>query len=131
MIMSLTLESLVAAIQAVHPRWTITEHGKAQGVTDEWLGIIPLFLNERDERPAAAQINDEYAHGGGWRPMGNDKWTLKRDIHELVYDEGSEDAEHYIPLASAQLRDEKLFFYDCAWVAIVQPDGSFEVARLD
>lgn len=129
--MTLTIENLVAAIQAVHPKWTVTEYGKAKGVTDEWLGIIPLFLNERDERPAAAQINDEYAHGGGWRPLNNGKWIMDKPTGLLVYDAEGESPESYRPLAEARLRDERLYFYDCAWVAIVQPDGSFEVSRLD
>jgi hypothetical protein len=29
------------------------------------------------------------------------------------------------------LRDEEIRFYDYSWLAIVQPDGSFEVARVD
>jgi hypothetical protein len=35
------------------------------------------------------------------------------------------------PLAQARLRDELIVFYDHAIVAIVQEDGSFEVARID
>lgn len=125
----LTLEEIVRAIKAVHPRWTITDYGLSQGVTDEWLGIIPLFLDMNDPRPAAEQINDEYAHGGGWRTM--DGFTMEPD-HTLTYPSGVDHPEErYVPLATATLRDEQLFFYDCAWVAIVQPDGTFEVARLD
>jgi len=35
------------------------------------------------------------------------------------------------PLAQAKLRDELIVFYRHALVAIIQPDGSFEVSRVD
>ena len=38
-------------------------------VTEEHLGLIPHFLWDTDPRPAAEQIDERYAHGGGWRPM--------------------------------------------------------------
>lgn len=83
------------------------------------LGLIPFFLNEADERPAAEQFDSHY----GWRPM--DGWTLKGDV--LHY--GGEPP--LAPLFEAQLRDEKVYVYDYAWVAIVKPDGTFEVSRMD
>jgi hypothetical protein len=48
--------------------------------------------------------------------------------HELRYSGGKKLLK---PVAAAQLRDEKVSLYPHAWVAIVQPDGSFEVSRLD
>jgi hypothetical protein len=35
------------------------------------------------------------------------------------------------PVAKLQFRDETVVFYDSAFVAIIQPDGSYEIARLD
>ena len=35
------------------------------------------------------------------------------------------------PLAAVWLRREVIMVYECSIVAIVQPDGSFEVARMD
>lgn len=35
------------------------------------------------------------------------------------------------PLAQAKLRDELILFYDLALIAVVQPDRSFEVSRVD
>lgn len=114
------------------PRWTITEHGQKRGFTSEGLGFIPYFLNALDTRPAAKQIDANYDHGGGWRPMGNGKWSLDPETHRLTYDCGPDDEdEHYLPLATCRIGQERLYFYDCAWTAIVQPNGSFEVARLD
>lgn len=98
-------------------------HPKA---TQEHLGLIPEFLCESDGRPAAQQFSHNYSHGGGWRPMKS--WK----IHNL--------AEHSIrypgdkvlkPIASAKLMDEIICIYEHAWVGIFQPDGSFEISRMD
>jgi len=35
------------------------------------------------------------------------------------------------PLARAKLRDELVYFYDHSWVAVIQENGSFDVARID
>lgn len=89
------------------------------------LGFIPSFLSEYDPRPAREQLDQNYAHGGGWSPMPG--WQLQSDGESLRYP--GDPVLH--PLAEAKLRDETIRFYDCAFVAIFQPDGSFEVDRLD
>jgi hypothetical protein len=95
----------------------------------EGLGFLPSFLSENDERSAAQQINENYAHGGGWSPLNG---FVMRDDHSIVYPADADGPDEvYRPLAEAQLRDERLYFYDCEWLAIVQPDGSFEVSRMD
>lgn len=35
------------------------------------------------------------------------------------------------PLAQAKLRHELVVFYPHSWVAVIQPDRSFEVCRMD
>jgi hypothetical protein len=37
----------------------------------------------------------------------------------------------YSPVAYGFLRDELILVFPHAWVAIVQPDGAFAVARMD
>lgn len=91
---------------------------------DDLIGIIPEFLSESDPRPAAEQFNERYAHGGGWNPMSG--WGRLAD-DSLLYPPD----ELYHPVAKATLRDETIFIYENAWVAIVQPNGSFEVSRMD
>jgi len=99
----------------------IMKHPKA---TPEMLGFIPQFLNEGDTRPAKEQLDSNYGHGGGWStftgmtmlPNGN-----------LSYPGDPP----YELLAETRLRDEVIRFYNYAWVAIIQPDGSFEVSRMD
>lgn len=94
------------------------------GMTAEHLGFIPLFFSEDDPRPAKEQLDENYAHGGGWRPM--EKWK-HIGVHRIQYP-GDEPLE---PVAEAHLRDETICLYEGAWVAIFHKDGSFEVSRCD
>lgn len=97
---------------------------KNPAMTDEHLGIIPHFISIFDERPVAVQIDENYSHGGGWRKANG--FTM--DADGTIQYKG----EKPLPvLAEAKLRDETLRFYDYAWFAIVQSDGTFEIARLD
>lgn len=88
------------------------------------LGLIPSFLSEDDARPAAEQINDRYSFGGGWFPLPG---FAMNDDESLQYPEDPP----LRMLAFASLRDEKIRFYEHEWVAIIQPDGSFEASRID
>jgi hypothetical protein len=92
------------------------------GVTPDTLGLIPHFLDEDDQRPAKKQFNAKYI--SGWLPM---KGFRLRNDGALCYP-GDPPLE---PLAETRLRDETIRVYQFAWVCIAQPDGSFEVARLD
>lgn len=90
----------------------------------DMLGYIPQFISEDDPRTAAEQFNSSYAHGGGWQPMSG--WTMGTD-GGLKYPGDPK----IMPVASAKLREEEIFVYPYAWVAIRQPDGKYEVARID
>jgi hypothetical protein len=37
----------------------------------------------------------------------------------------------FYPLAVARVREELVLFYPYAWVAVVQKDASFRIARID
>lgn len=96
-------------------------HPKA---TAEHLGLIPAFLNHANPEPAAKQIDRYYAHGGGWKPVPG--FTLNAD--------GTLQFPGDPPLkaiAETQLGDETVRLYQLAFVAIIQKDGSLEVARVD
>jgi len=88
----------------------------------DMLGIIPTFFSEEDPRPASEQIASEYI--GGWSPFSGFKMLPNGDL-SYPGDPPT------VLLAETRLRDEVIRFYDSAWLAIIQPDGSFEVARLD
>lgn len=94
------------------------------GMTHEALGHIPEFVDERNPQPAKTQLHNNYLHGGGWQPFKG--FRLGAD-NSLSYP-GDPTMK---PLAQAKLRDETIVFYAHSWVAIIQPDRSFEVSRMD
>jgi hypothetical protein len=93
--------------------------------TPDILGFIPHFLSPNDPRPAAEQINANYQHGGGWRAQPGFK--LNPVTRALKYPGDPP----LLPLAEAHLRDELILFYEYEYLAIIQPDNTFEVCRLD
>jgi hypothetical protein len=95
----------------IHPQATI-EH---------W-GYIPSFLSESDPRSAKEQFNANYV--SGWTPFNGHRMD---DHHGLHY---PGDPVMY-PLSILRFREERIFLYPHAWVVVIQPDGSWESARLD
>ena len=89
------------------------------------LGFVPQFFSEEDPRPAREQINENYKHGGGWLPIHG--FTMSDDGLRLNVEEG----RHYPLIAETQLRGETIRFYNGSWVAIIQPDGAYEISRVD
>jgi len=87
----------------------------------DMLGFIPSFFYADDHRPAKEQINERYV--SGWRPFEGFKKTGDR----LTYP-GDPPMD---PLCAMVLRDEWMFFYPHAWVRIDNPDGTFEICRMD
>lgn len=100
-------------------RWKVKDERGAQ-----LLGYIPQFLSEKDPDDAVAQLHKHYTHGGGWHSFKGH--TMGKD-HSLKY---PGDPPMY-PIAETQLRDETILVYDHGWVAVMQKDGSFDVARMD
>jgi hypothetical protein len=100
--------------------WTL-KHALA---TFDMLGFIPTFLIESDPRPAATQFDEQYKFAGGWDPFPG--FTMLPNGN-LSY---PDDPPLHL-LAETKLRDETIRFYEHAWVAIIQPDGSYEVSRMD
>ena len=94
-------------------------------VTPEWLGFLPTFFSPRDPRPAREQIHTAYLHGGGWRPQKG--FTYNPQTRTMKYPGDPA----FKPLAIAKLREETLIFYEAEYLAIIQPDGSFEMARVN
>jgi len=84
-------------------------------------GYLPLFFDANDPAPAAEQINRHYI--GGWHPFPG----FMRKKNQLKY---PGDPPMKL-LAFAHLRTETLKFYEGSWLAIIQKDGSIEIARVD
>lgn len=93
--------------------------------TQDHLGFLEYWLLVEDPRPAKEQLHAQYAHGGGWRPFKGFK--LNSETKALEYPEDPPIS----PLWMAKLRDEEIYVYSHAWVMILQPDGTFEVCRMD
>lgn len=100
----------------LHPRATM-----------EHLGYLPQFVSEDDPRPVREQFNQNYAHGGGWNPRPNNPGRLNIATGAYHYP----DDPVQMPMAFAMCRSEKIYMYPHAVIAIVQPDGSYEIARMD
>lgn len=88
------------------------------------LGFIPFWLHESNHKSAREQLNAGYVFGGGWKPFKG--FRLTEDNH--LYYPGDPPIS---PLAQARLREELILFYPHSWVAVIQPDRSFEVCRMD
>lgn len=101
---------------------------------EEALGLIPHCFSRADGRSAKEQVNEHYAHGGGWFPQRG--WRMG-PVGELLYSEDpnpSAEVSHELalfPIAIAMLGNEAIRVYPHAWVSITQEDGSFEVSRMD
>lgn len=102
--------------------FTVTDRSKAGQ-----LGILPMFFDEADPRPAREQINERYAHGGGWNSFSG--FELKKDKRGYYLDYPEDPPMREI--ARGKLRDETIILFTWNWVAIVQKDGSFDAARID
>lgn len=93
------------------------------------IGLIPSFFSDLDPRPAKEQINERYAFGGGWHPFPS--FVVVDPADPLVLQGHPEDPPLYA-IAEAKLRDETIRLYEPgSWLAIFQPDGTFEVSRCD
>lgn len=104
----------------------------------EALGFIPSFVS-RHEGTLAERFNKAYSHGGGWSPFGQGEWQQSSE-GVLQYGDPSKFEPLYpgdqpdppmSPLVEARIGNEILRIYPHAWVSITQPDGSFEVMRMD
>lgn len=91
------------------------------------VGITPQFLSENDPADAVTQLNEGYRHGGGWHDFNGFELVEVDGIPELHYP----DDPPTRAFAFWQLRDEKIVLFEHAWVAVIQPDQNFRVARMD
>lgn len=91
--------------------------------THDMLGYVPGFFSEADPRPAREQINANYR--SGWFPLKGGRMTPKTGLYKYPGDPA------LMPIAVAKLRDETIYFYQYEMLSIVQPDGSYEIARVN
>ena len=100
-------------VKFLHPR-----------ATWDHIGSLPHWLNPANPASASEQLHAAYGHGGGWQPFPG--FTLEAN-DSITY---PGDPAHR-PIAEMHLRDERVLVYEYSWVAIIQPDRSFEICRMD
>lgn len=94
----------------------------------EGLGYLPDILLPTDKRPVKDQLEDRYAHGGGYRPFPDKHFRLDRRTMTLKFPGDPV----FKPAAMAFFGSEQVFFYpNCSLLLILQPDGKFDVTRVD
>lgn len=105
------------------------------GPLEAW-GFIPYFLNEDSEADAVTQLSAGYAHGGGWRDFHG--FTLSLAGGGKVVGEAPDDYRlsypgdpSYKEISRINFRDETIVLFPHGWVAVVQLDGTYRVARMD
>ena len=101
---------------------TIIRHPYA---TIEMAGFIPAWLSE-SSKPIRDQLNDGYIWGGFRHFSG---FSIDPSTDELLYP-GDPPT---IPLIEWQFdsHPQRVILYQHSWVAIIEPDGTFEVCRMD
>lgn len=99
------------------------------GANPEDLGLLPMFLTDENPAGAVEQIDSNYGHGGGWQDFDGFKLTNHEEGESARLEYPGDPA--LWPMASTKLRDETVILFECSWVAVVQPDGKFRVARID
>ena len=93
------------------------------GVFSEIWGYIPTFLHAIDPASTTEQFNKYYI--SGWTPFKG--FTLDKETMMLTYPEDPP----MRPYAVARFRQDIIAIYESAWVCVLKPDGSYEVARMD
>lgn len=103
------------------------DHMRQRGLSIyDMLGTVPDMISATDQADAVTQIDRAYRDaGGGWR----DSTGASVDVERRLLTFPGDPARQLV--AFAELRAEKILFFDGAWVAVVQPDGSSRIARID
>jgi hypothetical protein len=97
---------------------------------NEHAGLLPQFFSPLDPRPAAEQLHENYAHGGGVHPFEGFK-LVGSELKPLEFELHYPGDPPFIARDFAYLRDELILLFPYDWVCIVQPDSSFMVTRCD
>lgn len=110
-------------------------YGRAKNFHPDDLGLLPMFWFDADPRSASDQLNERYAHGGGFSPFGDGKFRLDyRETGCLLKYPGDTPFREIARaiLHSGQDSQEEIIVFDAAIVVIRQPKtGEFVVTRCD
>jgi hypothetical protein len=91
----------------------------------EGLGFLPDILLNEDKRSVKEQLEDRYRHGGGWRPIPGITMLPNKTLR-------FPGDPPFKPCAITKIGDEVVVFYaQSSLLAVIQPDKSYEVVRVD
>jgi hypothetical protein len=93
----------------------------------ERAGFLPTFFSMHDPRSARDQLHESYIHGGcvpfkGFTLKGNDTASFR------LHYPGDPPMK---PVSHALLHGELIVLFEYDWLAIIQPDGSHIICRVD
>ena len=90
------------------------------------MGYIPQIITSDDPRPVVEQVNDRYAHGGGWRKFEGFKWDREKMTIEYPGDPA------YEAVARCEVSPtETIYIFAHAWVLIDRGGDDWEICRMD
>ena len=84
-------------------------------------GILPLFLDAKDERDIKTQMTERYGFGSTWMDV-----TIDGEGNFIYSDDPP-----LKPVAEAELRGEKVRIYPYGLVAVVDENGEAKYTRMD
>lgn len=90
-------------------------------------GYLPLMLNASDPRSVQEQLNESYAHGGGWNSFSGFTLVERAGKYALSYPDDPLMTE----VSRAQFRDQLLVLFQSAWLGIIEDGKLLDVARVD
>lgn len=105
-------------------KWTY-----APRVSHSAIGLIPHLIWD-NATPAREIFAKTYAHGGGWNPFEGFKLVIRDDGRRTIKYPGD---PALVELASAvrPTTGETIVVFQHAWVMVIQPNGDFEISRMD
>jgi hypothetical protein len=89
----------------------------------EMWGFILTFLDTDDPRGAKEQFDQHYI--GGWHSFQG--FTFDKTTMELRY----KGDPPYKMMSALFFRDEVIVLYPHSWVMVIQPDGDWEISRMN
>lgn len=90
-------------------------------------GLIPEFLDEHDPRTVQEQLDENYAHGGGWNSF--EGFTLGSGPGHYTLSYPGDPV--YRGVSRAQFRNQTLVLFQYAWLGIIEDGKLLDVSRVD
>lgn len=116
----------------------ITEEQQMENFPTSWTplfvaGYLPMIIVPQSPEPAKVQIEQRYAHGGGFYKFNGFNLVGDRDTPagHLCLSYPDDLLNHEISRIHLPKTDELVVLFEGSFVAIIQANGDFEVTRMD